>query len=143
MAIQRCGLVVIESRTRPSNAGPPPRGRKIHPFLSRSIPGRPPLLLLLFRVPPPRLAFSFLRPRHTEDTLRTRLAFASLPLPAEAAPLFPTPNDPRVRLNVFSPSLPLRRCFLPWIYSPFFLHLQLLSGIFLGIFFFSPPSPPR
>lgn len=69
----RGGLVVIESRTRPPNAGPPPRGRKIHPFFSRSILGRPPPSFSSSAFHPPwphRLAFSFSHPRHTEDPLR-------------------------------------------------------------------------
>lgn len=105
------GLVVIESGTRPSNAaGPPPRGRKIHPFFSRSIPGRPPPSFSPLPRSislPRRLAFSFLRPppdtRRTPSPHTPRFSAASCRGGATAE--HPQP-DPRVRLNVFSPSLP-------------------------------------
>lgn len=139
------GLAVIESGTRPSNAGPPPRGRKIHPFFSRSIPGRP---------PPSFSPSAFHLPRaspllsYAPDTRRTlsahacTLAFASLPLPAEVAPPFPAEHpqpDHACGLTSFLPPflllLPARRI----CYSPFLPSLHFPPGFLY--FFFSTVNP--
>lgn len=62
-------------------AGPPPRGRKIHPFFRRSIPGRPTL-------PPP---FPF-RSRAFHPRRPRRLCFVAPSCGERALPLAPSPS---------------------------------------------------